>query len=160
MVDNIVLNLAPLTLPTAARALIEDSHALHKEIHWFDFVPSNYEVVYTILASLRRGRFCDWGAGLGVVTGLAEMLGYEAMGVEFHEPLVVASRKLLDAHGLESRIECGDLYERRDVADLYFVYCWPGKVIQIEERFREIASDGARLLLYYGPNDTRWMQKT
>lgn len=159
MADEIVLNLSAVPLPERARRLIDAGRRRAAGIDWFDFVASDYTVVYSVLAALQRGRFCDWGSGLGVVPGLAEMLGYEAIGIEIHDPLVSASRDLLRQFGLRSRIEAGDYYERSDPADLYFAYCWPGKVARTEQRFREVAPDGARLLVYYGPADIRWIAK-
>ena len=159
MSDEIALSLVQIAMPEAAKRLQQAAMERVKSISWFDFVPSDYEVVYTVLAALERGRFCEWGSGMGVATGLAEMLGYTAMGIEFHEPLVAASRALLSQFQLQARIELGDYYERTDQADLYFAYCWPGKVARTQKRFFEVAPPGARLLIYYGRSDIRWIAK-
>jgi hypothetical protein len=156
-VTEIQLNLLPIGLPDRAERFVAAGRERGKRVDWFDFVASDYAVVYTLLAALERGRFCEWGSGMGVVTGLAEMLGYTAVGIEFHEPLVQASRDLLREFDLHAGIEQGDYYERTDAADLYFAYCWPNRVVRTTERFHEIAPPGARLLIYYGPADIRWI---
>lgn len=159
MSEYVLLHVADVPLSPRAVSLVEAGAAMAKQVNWFDFVASDYGVVYTVLSALQRGRFCEWGSGLGVVTGMAEMLGYSAMGIEMHEPLVQRSRQLLQQFDLRSTIEVGDYFEREDRADLYFTYCWPNRVVKTEERFLEIAPAGARLLIYYGRNDIRWMQK-
>ena len=160
MTSEIVMNLSPIGLPARAQELVDAGLARVKSIDWFDFVPSDYQVVYTLLAALERGRFCEWGSGIGIVTGLAEMLGYAApVGLEIHEPLVTASNEIYARFGLKARAEVGDYFERSDVADLYFTYCWPGVVERTQERFLTIAPPGARLIVYYGPADVRWTAK-
>src|SRR6266516_4772453 len=62
------------------------------------FIPSDYQRTYAALRGLTRAElasgnlFCEWGSGLGVVTCLAAMLGYEAHGIEIEESLVDAAR--------------------------------------------------------------------
>lgn len=158
MAEELVLNLSKVEVPGEARELISAGLTRSLSIDWFDFVASDCEVVYTLLSALQRGAFCEWGSGLGIVTGLAEMLGYDAKGIEIHEPLANASRELLHQFGLRAEIEIGDVFERHDAADLYFTYFWPGKVPEAEAHFRAIAPAGSRLLIYYGPSDIRWIQ--
>ena len=159
MSDPILLHLTDIPLSQRAQALIEAGEAKSKQVDTFDFIPSDYGIVYTVLAAMQRGRFCEWGSGLGIVTGLAEMLGYQSMGIELEPSLVDLSRKLLSDFKLQAQIESGDYFELDVQADLYFVYCWPGRVVATEERFLEIAPSGARLLVYYGRNDIRWIAK-
>src|SRR5947207_463559 len=58
------------------------------------FVPGDYAGAYRVLravaeADVARGtRFCEWGSGFGVVTGLAAALDYEAYGIEVEGELV------------------------------------------------------------------------
>jgi protein-L-isoaspartate O-methyltransferase len=159
MPQEITLTLTSLSLPARAQQFVAAGLARAKSTTWFDFVPSDYDVVYTLLSALARARFCEWGSGVGIVTGLAEMLGYTALGIEIHEPLVKASRDLFAEFGLQARTEVGDYFERTDLADLYFTYCWPGMVERTQGRFIEIAPEGARLIVYYGPSDVRWIAK-
>jgi hypothetical protein len=134
---------------------IEQGLQRGKSIACFDYVPSNYDVVYAALEALPRGRFCEWGSGMGIITGLAAMLGFDAHGIELDASLVTASRQLLADFGLSATIETGDYFELRHAADIYFVYCWPGQVWRVEEHFLATASDTARLLVYFGPEDFR-----
>lgn len=66
------------------------------------FVPSNFVAVYRTLQTLRAAglspsnSFCEWGSGFGVVSCLATMLGYDAIGIEIESVLVDASRTLAD----------------------------------------------------------------
>ncbi len=59
-----------------------------------------------------RARFCEWGSGIGVVTAMAEMLGFEACGIEIDAPLAAASRELLRDFKLSAPIETGDYLEQ------------------------------------------------
>jgi hypothetical protein len=51
---------------------------------------------------------------------------------------------------LDSEIIVGDYLESDFQADVYFVYCWPGKLEVTEDRFEAIAPPGAKLLICYG----------
>ena len=143
----------PLT-PIAAE-FIAAGQARFKSVDCFDFVPSDYELVWKILAGLPRGRFCEWGSGWGIVTGLAEMLGFQACGIEVDAALAAASRKLLAEFGLSSPILTGDYLSIPCEADIYYVYCWPGKFVPTEEQFERIAPLAARLLIACGQSDIR-----
>jgi hypothetical protein len=134
---------------------VEEGLRRGKQIDCFDYVPSNYDVVYAALSTLPRGRFCEWGSGMGIITGLAEMLGFNAHGIELDPRLVAASRRLLADFGLSASIGTGDYLDVQHAADITFVYCWPGQVSRAEEHFLATAADGARLLVYFGPEDFR-----
>ena len=142
-------------LSAPARRLIEQGRARFKSVYVFEFVPSNYEMLWDKLDALPRGRFCEYGSGWGIATGLAEILGFEAMGIEFSAELVDASRKLLAENGLRSRIEQGDYLERVDQADVYFTYAWPSQMASIERKFAEMAKPESKFLYCHGQNDIR-----
>ncbi len=142
-------------LSEAARQLIERGREQFKSVDVFDFVPSNYEMLWDKLDALPRGRFCEFGSGWGIATGLAELLGFEALGIELAPELVIASRQLLAEQGLKARIAQGDYLERRDQADVYFTYAWPSHMRLIEEHFVQLAVAGSQLLYCYGQNDIR-----
>ena len=142
-------------LSAIAAEFIAAGRARFQSIDCFDFVPSDYEHVWRILGGLRRGRFCEWGSGWGIVTGLAEMLGFQACGIEIDPQLASASRQLLAEFGLSSPILTVDYLTTPFAADVYFVYCWPGKVVSTEEHFERIAPRGAKLLIAYGQSDIR-----
>jgi hypothetical protein len=87
-----------------ALAYVEEGRSRFRTVDCFDFVPSDYELVWRTLDGLTRGRFCEWGSGFGIATGLAEMLGFEAMGIEINARIADASRQLLTDFGLSARI--------------------------------------------------------
>ena len=70
------------------------------------FVPCNFETVYRALRAIADSNLacgnslCEWGSGFGVVTSLANMLGFNACGIEIDEELVEESKLLADAFGL------------------------------------------------------------
>jgi hypothetical protein len=153
--------LAPtgMELPERASHLIREGLARSRGIDCFDFVPCQYGVFYRTLAALKRGVFCEWGSGMGIATGLAELLGFDAYGVEIDEALVTASRALLAELGFRVSIEHGDYLEVEIRADVYFAYCWPGQVLQVQERFLQVAPPHAQLLLAYGAEDIRLLAR-
>lgn len=142
-------------LSDAARKLIEQGRKRFKSVYVFEFVPSNYEMVWDKLDGLPRGRFCEFGSGWGIATGLAELLGFQACGIEIASELVSASRALLSEHGLTARIDEGDYLARQDQADVYFTYAWPSQTPLIERHFLSVAPADSRLLICHGQDDVR-----
>lgn len=142
-------------LSASARRLIEQGRGRFKSVPVFEFVPSNYEMLWDKLDALPRGRFCEYGSGWGIATGLAEILGFEAIGIEYSAKLVEASRKLLTENGLQARIEQGDYLERADQADVYFTYAWPSQMASIERKFAELANPDSKFLYCHGQDDIR-----
>ncbi len=151
------LSLAPTQSELSAKAiaLLEEGRRIAKKVDCFDFVPSNYEKAWKTLDSLPKGRFCEWGSGLGIVTGLAELLGYQACGIEIDSNLCRDSRQLLSAHQLNAFIYNEDYFQSAIRADYYYVYCWPGSIEKTEEFFRRIAKSDSVLLICYGQDDIR-----
>lgn len=142
-------------IPANTLSFLEDGRSRFKSIEVFGFVPSNYENLWRILDSLPRGRFCEWGSGFGIATGLATQLGFDSVGFENQEPLVTASRKLLADHGIDATIEHADFTDYKVVADIFYVYCWPSQIMNTEEHFLNTAPDTSKLLICYGQNDLR-----
>ena len=130
-----------------------------KAVNCFDFVPSNYELAWRTLDALPRGRFCEWGSGLGVVTGLAELLGFDACGIEADAELCQKSQLLFASNGLKSQIYQADYFQSEVRADIYYVYCWPSLLEQTEELFDRIARSDSVLLICYGQDDIRGRAK-
>jgi hypothetical protein len=60
------------------------------------FVAADYEVVGQALLSWRRPglRFLEWGSATGVITVMADLLGFEAYGIELDPGLVATARDL------------------------------------------------------------------
>jgi len=133
-------------------------------------------------------RFCEWGAGFGVVTGIAAMLGMESFGIEIHRDLVDEATSLLEDHHLEATIAHGSLipddgdaivdalaqqawlltgessgYDELDLEpddfDVFFAYPWPGDEELIDQLFDKFAATGALLLTYHGINEMRLQRK-
>lgn len=142
-------------LSEAARQLIDQGRTRFKSLSVFEFVPCNYEVLWDILDSLPRGRFCELGSGWGIATGLAEILGFEAQGVEIAPELVAASRQLLADNHLRANVAQGDYLQRQDHADVYFTYAWPSHMRLIDQHFLDLAQPNGRLLYCTGQNDIR-----
>ncbi len=162
MVELTQIELKKTSLPVdeAASRFIADGRRLAKEVNCFDFVPSNYENAWSTLDALPRGRFCEWGSGLGIVTGLAEMLGFEACGIEVDGELCRQSRELFKMHGLKGEIYHGSYFETEARADFYYVYCWPSIMAATETWFDQIASADSTLLICYGQDDIRGMRSS
>lgn len=104
---------ADAPLPDRVHALIEAGEQRGAAVidalgsRLLGYVPSDFEVVYRALLALRAGqpvgdRFCEWGSGLGVVTGLAALAGFDASGIEIQRPLVEVSRQLLEDCGIDA----------------------------------------------------------
>lgn len=146
-------------LGAAAAEFLRDGRARMKSVKCFDFVPSNYENAWRALSQLAGERFCEWGSGLGIVTGLAEMAGFVASGIEMDAELAEASRALLREHGLKAQILTGDFFELQVPADIVYVYGWPGQQARVEEHFCSHFAPDARLLVCYGQDDLRCMQQ-
>lgn len=142
-------------LTNAALQLLSDGRSRFKTVNVFDFVPCNYEIFWDILDAQPRGTFCEYGSGFGIATGLAELLGFDALGIELSPDLVAASRDLFAAQGLKARIELGDYLQRRDMADIYFTYAWPSRMRLVERHFCAIAKPHTKLLYCYGQDDIR-----
>ncbi len=66
------------------------------------FVPGNYAAIYSSLKAVHDShllcgnRFCEWGSGVGVVSSLAGMVGFEAYGIECDENLCRAANGIRD----------------------------------------------------------------
>ncbi|MCU0959985.1 MAG: hypothetical protein MUF48_07750 [Pirellulaceae bacterium] len=153
--SEVPLTPVPIELPARAQELIREGLLRARAIDCFDFVPCDYGVFYRALSALPRGAFCEWGSGIGIGTGLAALLGFRSHGIEIHAELAAASRRLLADLGLEATIETGDYLVHRVAADVYYAYCWPGQMLDVQRRFLEIAPPESRLLLAYGAEDIR-----
>jgi len=184
---------APVAVPAAVTTLIAEGEARIAELGRVmpGFVPSDHVVVYAALCALRGGkwltgdRFCEWGCGLGIVAGMAAMLGYEAHAIEIEEQLVEAGERLARDFELTVEYAVGtfvptgsedltagvgdelewlqqggaDGYELLgrdpDEFDLIFAYPWPGEEEIVLSLFERHAGHGAVLLTYHGLEGVR-----
>lgn len=76
---------------------------------WHPFVPADYKRVLQTLIPLRRPglRFLEWGSATGVITIMADMLGFEACGIEIDDALVRIARELAARHDSNARFATG-----------------------------------------------------
>lgn len=73
------------------------------------FVAADYEVVLDILIRHRRPglRFLEWGSATGVITIMADMLGFDASGIELDSTLVATARTLAERFESGARFVSG-----------------------------------------------------
>lgn len=164
------------------------------ELYWDHFskqpLPQYVECDFDLVAlalvevvdrDLADGRlFVEWGCGFAVVTGIAALLGLDAVGIEAEEMLCVEGRKLMAKHGIEAEVWQGNFLPRgaRRLADdtdplvslthslppayelnqmglddfaVVFAYPWPGEEHFLRLVFDRYARQGSLLLMYRGP---------
>jgi hypothetical protein len=143
------------------------------------FIPADHRGAYEVLARERAGAhsFLELGSGLGVITVLADQLGFDAYGIEIEPELVDISRGLNDEVGARATFALGsfvpedfrdevslldaefhtptegaDGYDElgMDLAsfDLVYAYPWPGQEEWMEELVRRGAGPHTRFMTY------------
>jgi hypothetical protein len=204
MLSRIPLSIdANQPMPPRIRALLDDAASRvdrfieqHRDNPIAGFVPSDYAQVYRALDVLKTGAllpgnaFCEWGSGLGVITCLAAMLGFDAVGIEIDARLIEGSRNLANDHRIgnvelvqgsyvpddytphgdddESHVmtvESGRAaYEELGLDpedfDCIFAYPWPGEDDVVTGIFDEHAARGAVLLTFHGQDGVMARRKT
>src|SRR5947207_2912054 len=95
---NLKLSVGPVELPPEVRAFLREAsrriRRFQRDVRVPGFVPGDYRQIYRVLrdlaaADVAPGRlFCEWGSGFGVVTCLAAMLEFDAVGIEAERELV------------------------------------------------------------------------
>ena len=138
------------------------------------FVPGDYRYAFQMLQWLLRTKaagkgaaFLEWGSGQGMVTILAALLEYDALGVEIDAALVKESRELAARYDAKARFEHGSYDDSRPGLKVFtakkravvYVYPWPGEEPFFLQRFAETAEPGAFLLMCLGPEDIRVVRK-
>jgi protein-L-isoaspartate O-methyltransferase len=82
------------------------------------FVPSDFATVYRALraiadTNLTTGRrLCEWGSGFGIVAMLAEMVGFQACGIEIDRALVDEADALAGGFELAAEFVHGSFIPR------------------------------------------------
>ncbi len=81
-----------------------------RQDHWHPFVASDYWFVLEELIARRvpHLRFLEWGSATGVITIMADLLGYDACGIELDGDLVRVARDLAQRHGSDARFVEGN----------------------------------------------------
>ncbi len=149
-----------------------------RQHHFHPFVATEYEPVVDALARHRGEnlRFLEWGAATGVITIIADLLGFDAYGIELDPDLVVMARDLakrFDSRatfvegsfmptGYEWRPPDGDrrigtlgtgesgyreLGHSLDEFDVVFGYPWDGERDLMLDLMKRYGRDDATLLL-------------
>jgi hypothetical protein len=169
-------------------AVIEDGmevwHRFDDEVRsaeFHPFMPANYERVLDGLVAIRAPglRFLEWGSATGVIAILADLLGFEAYGIELDPELVDISRALAARHGSGARFAAGSLfpadyhylppdgdtrtgtlgdgvsaYDELGLSladfDVVYGYPWDGEDPVMHDVMRSHGAPGARLLLQSG----------
>ncbi len=80
-----------------------------RERAFHPFVAADYEVVRDALLPLRAParRFLEWGSASGVITVMADLMGFDASGIELDADLVATARALAARHGSGARFVTG-----------------------------------------------------
>ena len=67
-----------------------------RDERWHPFVAADYNSVLAALLAVRRPglRFLEWGSGTGVITIMADLLDFDACGIELDPSLVEVARDL------------------------------------------------------------------
>ena len=152
-----------------------DIEVRQKDFH--PFVAADYDAVLEALIPLRAPglRFLEWGSATGVVTITADLLGFEAYGIELDDRLVGIARDLALRHDSEARFAAGsflpmgyswrrdhdtrlgtigygpsgylDLGIPLDEFDVVFGYPWTGEEPMMIDLMKKYGRSDARLLL-------------
>ena len=157
-----------------------------RQDHWHPFVPADYDHVLQTLLRLRAPglRFLEWGSATGVITIMADLLGYEAYGIELDGKLVHTARELAERFDSRARFAAGsflpqgyryrsrtgddrigtighgasaypDLHHPLEDFDLVYGYPWHGEEPMMLDLMRAYGGSGARLLLHGGAEGIR-----
>jgi hypothetical protein len=197
---EVEIDLSDAPLPAAVAALLADAK---RRLHEFDVefqasipavVPSDFEQAYRALAwihdtHLATGRrFLEWGSGIGAVTCLASLAGFDAIGIEIEPPLVEIAESLAQDHATDAEFALGsyvpagaehlvdilgevtwlrtdgpDSYADLDLGpddfDVIFAYPWPGEERVIFDLFQHSAAVGTLLLTYHSQDGLRLNRK-
>ena len=80
-----------------------------RQAAWHPFVAADYDVVLSALMSIRGPglRFLEWGSATGVVTVMADLLGFESYGIELDASLVDVARDLAERSRSKAQFAAG-----------------------------------------------------
>jgi hypothetical protein len=146
---------------------------------WHPFVPADYERVLQTLLTLRAPgrRFLEWGSAQGVITIMADLLGFEACGIEIDSALVGMARDLAARYESRARFAVGsflpegytwkprsgdarpgtigqgaagyaELGHPLEDFDVVFAYPWSGEEPMMHDVMRRYGNRRATLLVY------------
>lgn len=155
------------------------------------FKPANYPAMVDMLLPFvgESRTFLEWGSATGIIAITADLLGFEAYGIEIDADLVEVSRDLARRHGSQARFAAGSLlpdgYAWRSSSgdprlgtieegvsgygklgmplsefDLVYGYPWSGEDGMMVDIMERHAGDGARLLLNRGSEGVKVIRFT
>ena len=176
----------PTVLPTTLERLYRagtqrwQAHRTRWGEAFHAFVPADYPGAYEALRTARPGAdsFLELGSGVGAITVIAALLGYDSAGIEIDTYLVDSATELASEFGVTPSFACGtfiptgfqevaDRYDTEipsvfdgesaydelgralDDYDIVYAFHWPG----LEDLFLELMAAHGRpgaLLLTYG----------
>lgn len=143
------------------------------------FVPGDYGGILQSLLALRAPdlRFLEWGSATGVVVIMADLLGFDAFGIELDSGLVSIARQLADRYESRARFVAGSFlpagYRWRpptgdgrlgtigqgvsayaelgyglDDFDVVYAYPWSGEEVMMLDLMQSYGNSKASLLLH------------
>ena len=176
--------------------LFEEGEALWQEFrrkrgaHFHPFVPADYPGAYEALRTLqpRAHSFLELGSGVGVITILADLLGYEAYGIELDPWLAEQATELAERFGSGANFAAGSFVPEefqdqvalqsadfltttegepayRELGlelndfDLVYMFPWPGEEELHFEMVRRYARPDALFLTYGGTDGYQLFQR-
>lgn len=150
---------------------------------WHPFVAADYNVVLDQLLELRQpgASLIELGSAIGVIAIMADLLGFDACGIEIDESLVAVARRLADKYQSKARFAQGSFlpsgYEYRapngdrrigtllkgvsafpqlgrslNDFDIVFAYPWEGEAPILKDLMKRCGRSDARLILYGHPS--------
>jgi hypothetical protein len=158
----------------------------YRSRHFHPFVPADYETARKLISSLRAPgrRFLEWGSATGIITIMADMMGFDAYGIEIDPALVATAHEVASRHGSAARFVAGSFlpagyrFRPRDgdgrtgtIADgpsgylelglaledfdVVFGYPWGGEEAVMLDVMQQYGRPDALLLLYDSNNTAR-----
>ena len=157
-----------------------------RQDHWHPFVAADYDCVLDALVSLREPgrRFLEWGSATGVITIMADLLGFDSCGIELDGSLVEVGRELAERSDSNARFAAGsfipmgwewrlpdgigrpgtigrgpsgylELGRALDDFDVVYAFPWMGEEPMMLDLMRCHGRKDAHLLLHTTQNETR-----
>lgn len=157
---------------------------------WHSFVPADYDRVLTVLTELRQPgmRFLELGSAMGIITVMADLLGYEACGIEIDERLVRMAREVAVRYESKARFAAGSFLPQGwvwrprdgdgrlgtigegesgylelglslDDFDLVYAYPWGGEEATLLDLFRAHGAPDGHLLLHLVSGELRLLRQ-
>jgi len=150
-----------------------------RDRNWHPFVPGDYGGILQALLEFRAPglKFLEWGSATGVVVIMADLLGFDAYGIELDAGLVSIARSLAERYESRARFVAGsflptgyrwrpktgdgrlgtigqgasayaELGHGLDDFDVVYAYPWSGEEVMMLDLMRSYGSAKARVLLH------------